>query len=171
MKYELVDVVDENDNVTSTIERTPAWDKNRPTIYRVVNVFVFTSEGKLLLQQRAKTKKFEPLLFDTSVCGLVTSGLSYEEAAIKEAKEELGLTQNLNFLTAFTEMKGHKVVCHGHLFEAVFDGPYTNWQAEAERLEFMTLEEVEGMVERFPYLFTTCFIEALKQYKKAKEAK
>lgn len=168
MKHELIDVVDENDNMLKTIERTPEWNKTRPTIYRVVQAFVFTTEGKLVVQQRSRNKPFGPLLFDSSVGGLVTSGLSYEKALQKEAGEELGIQGEFSFVSAFKEKEGDKTICHIHLFEKIDNGPYTNWEDEAERLEFMTLEEAITMAFRFPYLLTGGFAESLKQYKAAK---
>ena len=165
-KFELVDVVDENDNVIGVVERTPEWNKTRPTICRVVNVIVWNSKGEMVVQQRSKNKSMGALLFDTSVGGLVTSGLTYEEAAKKEMEEELGIDATLKFVDKFTyiDPETGKVRGHHHVFECVSDGPYENWQEEAERLEFMTKEEIDTYIKRFPYLFTKGFKEVYKLY-------
>lgn len=163
--YELIDVIDENDTVLRTIERTPEWNKERPTPFRVVNVLVFNDEGKLLVQQRSRKKSAGPLLFDTSVGGLVVSGMSYEETAHKEMEEELGITGDLSFVTTFKDYRrdGRFFSMNG-LYTLKHNGPFSNWEKEAERLEWMTLEEVSYLVERFPYLFTPGFIRAISTY-------
>jgi isopentenyldiphosphate isomerase len=165
-KYELIDIVDDNDNIIKTIERTPEWNKSRPDTFRVVNVFVWTTDGKVVVQQRSRRKSAGPLQFDTSVGGLVTSGLSYKEAAIKEMKEELGLEGELKFVSSFKDIISDtgRVFSHNHLFEIISDGPYRNWEDEAERLEFMTLDEAKELSKRYPYLFTPGFVSALDAY-------
>lgn len=171
MPYELLDVVDENDAIQGTIERTPEWNKTRPTIHRIANVLIFNSEGKLLVQQRGKHKPMGALLFDASVGGMVSSGQTYAAAAEKEAVEELGYTGPLEFVTKFKHIDPttQKLSAFHGLFEAVFDGPYQNWEAEAERLEFLSIEEAKMMTQRFPYLFTPGFRDALKAYIEAKD--
>lgn len=171
IKYELIDVVDENDNVIGTIERTPDWNKTRPTICRVVNVFVWNSQGRMVLQQRARHKNVGALLFDTSVGGLVSSGMSYAEAAVKEMQEELGIEAAPQFVTTFSYRcpESGRMEGHHHVFECFSDGPYSNWEDEAERLEFMTLDEVQAYLMRFPYFFTVGFKEAFAAYMKAKQ--
>lgn len=166
-QYEMIDIVDENDNVIKTIERTPEWNAERLDIHRYVNVLVFNSEGKILVQQRSHKKAAGPLRFDTSVGGMLSAGQSYEEAAYKEMGEELGIESPLTFITKFAEQIDGKTTAFGGLFVTCHDGPYSNWEKEAERLEFMEIEEAEKLMERFPYLFTPGFIHALKEYLKA----
>ena len=48
----------------------------------------------MLLQKRASVKKVFPNLWDVSVAGHIGAGEKIETAAIREAKEEIGLTIN-----------------------------------------------------------------------------
>ncbi len=165
-EYELIDIVDENDNFVRTIERTPEWNKTRPDTFRGIGVFVKSSDGKIVIQQRSHRKNSSALMFDSSVGGIVTSGLSYEETAKKEMSEELGISGELRFIGAFKRINdnGIGVRSHIHLFETVSDGPFTNWEEEAERLEFMTIDELKMLTARFPYLFTGGFRKAFEVY-------
>lgn len=169
MTYEIVDIVDENDLVIGTIERTPEWNKNRTTIHRYVNVFVRLSDGRFVLQQRA-AHKARPLVFDCAVGGLVSSGMTYEQAAQKELKEEMGLDETVNLVGSFTDLNGtDKISAFAQLFEVVSDGPFSGWEEEAVRLEVFTLEEMDHLSKRFPYLFTNGFLEAWDLYKRFKQ--
>ena len=166
MSFELIDIVDENDNVVKTIERTPEWNKSRPDIFRAVNIFTITSDNKIVIQQRSKNKSAGALLFDTSVGGIVTSGYSYEDAAVKEMKEELGIESDLMQVSKFLDYKHDMPFSYNTLFVARSDGPFKNWEHEAERLEYFTFDELNIMINRFPYLFTGGLRACFNEYKK-----
>src|SRR3989338_1034135 len=90
----LLDVVDSNDNVIDSREFLEVYDSlktNKPMFHRSVHIFVFNSQGKLLLQRRAKHMIIAPDKWDSSVAGHVDAGDSYETAAIKELREEIGI--------------------------------------------------------------------------------
>ena len=64
--------------------RTGAW-------HRAAHLWILTPGGRLLLQRRALTKENWPGKWDVSVAGHVDAGESAAEAAVREAREELGL--------------------------------------------------------------------------------
>jgi isopentenyldiphosphate isomerase len=57
-----------------------------------VLVLVFNAENKVYLQKRSKSKLVYPGRWDLSATGHVQRGESCEDAALREAHEELGLT-------------------------------------------------------------------------------
>ena len=66
------------------VHRSGAW-------HRAVNVFLFNSEGDLLIQQRALAKDVCPLKWDLSVAEHLQPGESYLDAAHRGIQEELSL--------------------------------------------------------------------------------
>ncbi|NVJ88586.1 MAG: NUDIX domain-containing protein [Flavobacteriaceae bacterium] len=60
--------------------------------HATVHIWLFTSDEKIMLQKRAKTKKVFPGLWDISVAGHIAAGESIIEAAKREVFEELGLS-------------------------------------------------------------------------------
>lgn len=81
--------VDENDKPIGAIGR----DESRETgeRYRIVRVSVEDERGDILLQKRLETKKSFPGCWDTSAGGNVAYGESYEDAALRELREEAGI--------------------------------------------------------------------------------
>ena len=95
-----------------------------------------------------------PRCFDASVGGKLSAGETYEQAVLRESQEELGITVEPTYVGKF-----FVDIPHEYKFVAVFfsrhAGPFTGWEEEAERLEWMTWDEFNSLSERFPYLFTT----------------
>ncbi|MEM4282677.1 MAG: NUDIX domain-containing protein [Candidatus Woesearchaeota archaeon] len=88
---ELLDVVDESDVVIQRgVPRSEVHAKNY--IHRAVMIFVFNKKGQIFVQQRSNTKDRYPGLWMASASGHVRSGESYDAAAVRELKEELGIS-------------------------------------------------------------------------------
>jgi len=62
--------------------------------YRVVNVFIKNTEGKIWFPRRAKNKRMFPECLDMSMGGHVDWPETYDQAFERELKEELNLDAN-----------------------------------------------------------------------------
>ena len=91
---ELFDIVDEYGNPTGeTIERDLAHKEG--VRHRTAHIWIVREiEGKwqVLLQKRAQTKDSFPGRYDTSSAGHIQAGDEPLESAIRELREELGIT-------------------------------------------------------------------------------
>jgi isopentenyl-diphosphate delta-isomerase len=56
------------------------------------HLWILNREGQILIQRRSPTKENWPNLWDVSVAGHISAGEGPVEAALREAKEELGIT-------------------------------------------------------------------------------
>lgn len=158
---DLVDIIDENDVVIGQATREEAHSKR--LLHRFIHVYVQGSDGRWLLQQRSRNKKNGPFKFDASVGGHVDAGESYLVAARREMTEEIGLpeTTPLELIGKIEDRDGMENML-GQVFIAKSDGPFSNWQEEAERLEWFTTAELAHMIGRFPYLFTGGIISSFR---------
>jgi isopentenyldiphosphate isomerase len=86
---ELVDVVDEDDVVVTTVER--AVMRAGRLRHRAVFILVTASDGRLLVHRRSAAKDLWPGRWDIAVGGVVAAGESYDEAARRELAEEIGI--------------------------------------------------------------------------------
>lgn len=114
---------------------------NPGLVHRSVHVLVIGSRG-LLLQKRSLSKDTQPGKWDTSVGGHVGYGQGYEEAARREAAEELGIEPgDLEFLYPSrirNAIESENIHTYLHLSE----GPFRAEPGEIDELRFWTREEI-----------------------------
>jgi isopentenyldiphosphate isomerase len=107
-------------------------------------VLVINSEGRLLLQKRAANKDTQPGKWDTSVGGHVGFGQSYEEAARREAEEELGIRmEKLDFLYPSrirNEVESENIQTYLHLSA----GPFRHDPGEIDEIRFWSRQDIQG---------------------------
>lgn len=97
--HELLTLVDDDDSTVIGPVARGLVHGNPALIHRSVHVLVIHPvDGTLLLQKRSLTKDTNPGLWDISVGGHVTFAQSYEEAVVRETREELGVAVTLNDL-------------------------------------------------------------------------
>jgi len=89
MSDELLDVVNDDDIVIGREMRSVVH--RRGLQHRGVHVFLFTQDGRLLVQRRSKDRAASPSLLDCSVSEHVQADEDYRTAAFRGMKEELGL--------------------------------------------------------------------------------
>ncbi|MEU7020882.1 NUDIX domain-containing protein [Streptomyces sp. NPDC046203] len=87
---EVIDVVDEDDRVIGRAPRGEVYA--RGLIHRVSFVQVRDGQGRIFVHRRTATKPLYPSLYDMFVGGVLGAGESYDDAALREAEEELGVT-------------------------------------------------------------------------------
>ncbi|MFT7144126.1 MAG: isopentenyldiphosphate isomerase [Alphaproteobacteria bacterium] len=161
MSEALLDVVNEHDEVIGQAARSEIKDEG--WMCRIIQVFVINDEGKVLTQWRSYRKSSGPRLFDSSVGGHVDAGESYDEAAHREMQEELGIQGEL---LKIGKVYDDEVSKHGTLYTIKHNGPFSNWETEADKLEWFDLEELELLTRRLPFLFTGGLKSSIKKYKK-----
>ncbi|PZT75310.1 MULTISPECIES: NUDIX domain-containing protein [unclassified Streptomyces] len=87
---EILDIVDENDVVVGQAPRGEATA--RGLRHRCVFIEVRDADGRIFVHRRTATKLVFPSHYDMFVGGVVGAGESYDEAALREAEEELGVS-------------------------------------------------------------------------------
>ncbi len=100
---ELLTEVTAQNEVIGPIPRNEAHTDNNK-IYRQTYIIVKDVKGRVLIQKRSATKDLYPNCWDLSVGGHVPFGLNYEETAVKELKEELGISTTKDDLTFMGEV-------------------------------------------------------------------
>ena len=139
--------VDENDNPIGAVGR----DDSRRTgaRYRMARVSVEDADGNVLLQKRLPTKKSYPNCWDTAVGGNVIYQESYEDAAKREALEEIGLkVSNLQEVAYFygevIDQSGKKMNRFTKMYRTVVDAntAFTPQPNEVSEVRWVTKHEL-----------------------------
>ena len=135
-------------------------------LHPTVHVWLYTTDGRVLIQQRGKNKTTHPLLWDVSVAGHVGAGEKIVTAAIREVQEEVGLTISESDMEPLGTFKAiHKISedfidaeLH-HIFLSKLDVPLnqlTKEESEVEDLALVPLfkfaEETWGLASMEKYV-------------------
>ncbi|PIR68072.1 hypothetical protein COU49_02745 [Candidatus Nomurabacteria bacterium CG10_big_fil_rev_8_21_14_0_10_35_16] len=100
---DLIDVVNEQDEVISSNARKKIHKLG--LLHREIHVWFFDENKNIFFQKRGLLKN-SPGLLDASVGGHVDSGEFYEEAAVREIKEEVGIKITQQDLFLLKKFKG-----------------------------------------------------------------
>jgi isopentenyldiphosphate isomerase len=157
MSEEIFDVVNERDEV---IDRKPRGVVHaRGLLHRAVHVLVFNSRGEIFLQKRSMNKDRQPGVWDSSSSGHVDSGENYDETAIRELREELGLKvsappQKLFKIDACAETDAEFV----WIYRCASEGPFQLHPDEIETGGWFAPEKVTGWIAERPEDFASAFV-------------
>jgi isopentenyldiphosphate isomerase len=112
---DLLPVVDERDEVVGIATRRAVHEQR--LLHRAVHVCVTDPQGRLWLQRRAAAKDTYPGWWDLSATGHVDPDESYDAAARRELREELGIDAIPVFLAKMppTERTGFEFHAIYHL--------------------------------------------------------
>jgi isopentenyldiphosphate isomerase len=137
---EIVTIVDEHNQVVGAVPRREMRAKNLP--HRSTYILVFNARGELYVQKRTMSKDVFPGYYDPATGGVVLAGESYEQGAVRELAEEMGIRDvPLTWLFDFYFTDEHTRVWGG-AFSCVYGGEISLQVEEVESVELMTSDEI-----------------------------
>lgn len=139
---ELFDLIDAHDRVIGHTRRGEAH-RDPKLLHRSVQVLVFGSDGRLLLQRRSLAKDLFPGYYCASASGHVAAGDGYGATAEREVYEELGVTLPLTYLGKRLVKSEYETEMTA-LYLGRSDGPFAFHPTETAGGAFFTLEEVRA---------------------------
>ena len=96
---EQVILVNEKDEPIGLMGKMEAHEKG--LLHRAFSVFIFNSQGELLLQQRAASKYHSPNLWTNTCCSHPRIGETNQQAGERRLEEEMGLKDPLKEVFSF----------------------------------------------------------------------
>jgi 8-oxo-dGTP pyrophosphatase MutT (NUDIX family) len=140
---EILDIVDENDQVVGRSPRGAAYAEGLR--HRCVFIQATDARGHLFVHRRTPTKLVFPSLHDMFVGGVVGAGESYDEAALREAEEELGVSglPSPRFLFKFLYDDGAGRTWWSAVYEVRCELPVSPQAEEVAWYDFLPESEVE----------------------------
>lgn len=152
---ELLDVLDEEGNLTGNKEDKDIIHE-KGLWHREVCALIRNRKGEYLIQKRAATKKQAPNKWGMTA-GHVDAGEDFEEAMIREIREELGIEvalEELTPLSTFKEAFKNETTTNNNYTRYYFYETnrkiedYTICLEELSELKYITIEEMEEAVEK-----------------------
>ncbi|MGZ8193407.1 MAG: NUDIX hydrolase [Methylobacter sp.] len=163
MHNELLNVVDEYDCV---IDIRPRHIIHASGLrHRAVHILVFNDNGKLFLQKRSMHKDQHAGLWDTSAAGHVDAGEEYENCAIREVKEELGIDVANNIEPLFklpaTRSVGMEFI---QVYRCLHNGPFILAAEEIDEGNWFSIAEIAAYIAVDDQRLTKTFKTIWKQF-------
>lgn len=158
--------VDEDDN---EIGSGSAYDAMLNGIaVRIVRIFVTNSKGEVLIQKRSATVSV-PNKWDQSAAGHVDVGDSYDEAAVRELEEEMGIKNvQLTKLTKFYREENTESEKTRKRFNVIYTGVYDGEvmidNDEVSDYKWVDPNELAKEMIKNSNNYTEGFIEAFRIY-------
>lgn len=115
MEEQMLVLVDEQDNQTGIMEKMEVHRK--ALLHRAFSVFVFNSQGEMLLQRRALSKYHSGGLWTNTCCSHPFPGETPQAAGKRRMKEELGFETEVTPAFSFI----YKAELDNELTEYEFD--------------------------------------------------
>lgn len=151
IQEEMVAWVDENEQLIKVIPISLA-NSDPKYLHSEIAGMVVDDQHRVLLQQRAKTKKVLPSLWTITTAGHITYGDTPEQTVHKELKEELGIDVPV-FYYLFREkvsLPNETHFCHkyigkyngGNIVMQESEVDDYAWVSEAEFTQFIAIHEV-----------------------------
>lgn len=151
MADELIDICDENNNLLNIQKMKNEAHKNG-LWHRASHIWIYNSNGEILLQLRAKEKPLYPNMWDISVAGHISTGEDPIISGLREVEEEIGLElkkEDLNFWmirkvkAIFREIKNNEFY---YVYFFKFDGDINQLKLqkeEVQRIQFLPIDKIE----------------------------
>ena len=154
---ELIDVLDENGNKTGEIVTRTQIHKEG-LWHKIVVIAIIDKEGRLLMQQRAKDKTKNPLKWDVSSAGHVSSNQTSIESAIRETQEELGIEVNEKELQYILTYKDNVKIDEDYIDNQIYDCYIVKkekidiknikiQESELEQVKLFNLQQFKNIIE------------------------
>lgn len=153
-------LVNEKDEVIGEMDKMKAHQ--HPHLHRAYSVFIFTSKGELLLQQRHPSKYHSGGLWTNACCSHPAPGEDTRIAAQKRLFEEMGFSTSINEVFHFTYEHQFENGLYEHEFDHVYIGIYDGIvkpdPSEVKDYCYKSLEEIRLSIESHPSKYTPWFL-------------
>ncbi len=104
-------------------------------------------------------KDCHPGTWDSSASGHLDSGEFYDQAAVRECEEELGLKADLSAFTQIGKLPASHLT--GQEFVRIYairhEGPFVLHPDEIEAGKWISVQDLDGWLQRMPDDFAPCF--------------
>ena len=159
MNREEVILVDINDNPTGVADKMSAHLEGK--LHRAFSIFIFNTEGKMLLQRRALSKYHSGGLWTNACCSHPLPNENTLAAASRRLKEELGFETAIEKIFDFVYKaefeNGLTEYEFDHVFAGEFDGAINFNKEEVMEMSVESISSIKESMSAAPEKYTAWF--------------
>lgn len=157
---ELLILVDSADDQLGTLDKSTCHDGDG-ILHRAFSLFVFNTQGQLLIQKRASNKRLWPNFWSNSCCSHPRAGEDMENAVQRRCEQELGFSTLLHFVYKFEYQAGFSGAGSEHELCSVYVGTFSGSPKvnsnEISAHRWITPEALDQELKLSPEHFTPWF--------------
>lgn len=157
---DLVDLIDDQGRTIGVVTRREMRTRRLP--HRCVYLLVFNDREELYIHLRTPTKDVYPAHWDVCVGGVLAAGETFDQGALREGAEELGVDLQPQPLFPF-RYEDERTIVQAMVYRALHNGPFDLQPEEIVRGEFVSLTQIDERIERAP--FCPDGLEVLREYR------
>ena len=169
---EMLVLVDEKDNQIGYEEKIKVHKNGE--LHRAFSIFIFNTDGEMLLQQRSKKKYHFGGLWTNACCSHPLKGEKMENALHRELKEEMGfdtkLKESFSFLYRAEDpdsgMIEHEI---DHVFVGKYDGKPIASPEEIDDWKWVKIDKLREDLKNNPEKYSPWFKIAINKFGKNME--
>jgi len=165
---EKVILVDEQDKPLGLMEKMEAHEK--AVLHRAFSVFIFDTQGSMLLHRRALEKYHSGGLWTNACCSHPRDGESTESAAHRRLMEEMGfdceIKHRFHFVYKAELDQGLTEYELDHVFTGVYEGPIKANAAEVMDHRYISIQDLLLEIDKSPENYTEWFKIALPEVRR-----
>ncbi|MDH3338715.1 MAG: isopentenyl-diphosphate Delta-isomerase [Gammaproteobacteria bacterium] len=153
-------LVDADDNETGYLSKAECHN-NGGVLHRAFSLFLFNTQGELLLQKRSASKRLWPGFWSNSICSHPRRKESMQVATRRRLHDELHIESSLEFVykfdyrAEFGEAGSENELCHVYL--GTIDGPIEPNEHEISAVRFVRPGDLDKEFAVSPAIFTPWF--------------
>ena len=170
-KNDEVILVNEQDEEIGFMSKLEAHQKG--VLHRAFSVFIFNTNGEILLQQRALGKYHSEGLWSNTCCSHPLPHESAASGAVRRLQEEMGIQASLSFLYSFlykaeldNGLTEHEL---DHIFWGISDNEPVINTAEVSNYKYISVNDLKTDLRENPEKYTEwlkiCFNEVADKIK------
>jgi isopentenyl-diphosphate delta-isomerase len=159
MNKEKVILVDENDTAIGEAEKMQVHIDG--VLHRAFSIFIFNTNGEMLLQQRALSKYHSGGLWTNACCSHPLPGEDIIDAAKRRLQEEMGFNTPIKKIFDFVYKakleNGLTEYEFDHVFTGGYDGGVSFNKEEVMDFQFKSMASIEEELKYQPGKYTVWF--------------
>ncbi|MEP7373415.1 MAG: isopentenyl-diphosphate Delta-isomerase [Chitinophagaceae bacterium] len=152
-------LVNEKDEITGSMEKLETHKKG--LLHRAFSIFVFNSQGEMLIQRRATQKYHSGGLWTNACCSHPQPGEETADAARKRLKEEMGfkipVAKIFDFVYKAKFDNGLMEYEFDHVFVGEYEGEVNYDKEEVMDACYASMEKINHSLKSHPEKYTAWF--------------